>query len=162
MYWHEAVHGPAASKLQRFNVQHPALITCSPPPWPSFCFPSIAGQLIRITPHMSHAHSSQAPPSSTNFQSIFVASLKAYKKKTKNDLLVHPPAAQLQACKSPHDILAVLQDKVKDFHESRRADERLSRCLSPTINVLYAFSETLGQSVGLVGPIQSNCRHPTP
>ena len=37
---------------------------------------------------MSHAHSSQASPSSTNFQSIFVASLKVYKKKTKNDLLV--------------------------------------------------------------------------
>ena len=108
---------------------------------------------------------SQAPSSSTtsspNFQPIFNAALKAYKKKTKKDLLVHPLAAQLQACNSPNDILVVLQDKVKEFDESRSADERLSRWLSPTINVLYAFSATLGQGVGLVGPIQSTFLHPS-
>ena len=107
---------------------------------------------------------SQAPSSSTtsspNFQPIFNAALKAYKKKTKKDLLVHPLAAQLQACNSPNDILVVLQDKVKEFDESRSADERLSRWLSPTINVLYAFSATLGQGIGLVGPIQSTFLHP--
>jgi hypothetical protein len=99
---------------------------------------------------------SKAPSTSTstsNFQSIFNAALKVYKKKTKKDLLAHPLAAQLQACKSPGDILAVLQDKVKEFDESRSADERLSRWLNPTINVLYAFSATLGQGVGLVGLI---------
>ena len=105
----------------------------------------------------------QAPSSSTsssNFQSIFNAALKAYQKKTKRDLLAHPLAAQLQACKSPGDILAVLQDKVKEFDESRSADERLSRWLNPIVNVLYVFSETLGQGVGLVGLIQSTCLYP--
>ena len=108
---------------------------------------------------------SQAPSaftSTSNFQSILNAALKAYEKKTKNDLLAHPLAAQLQACKSPGDILAVLQDKVKEFDESRSADERLSRWLNPTINVLFAFSATLGQGVGLVGPIQSTCLHSLP
>ena len=100
--------------------------------------------------------------SSSNFESIFKAALEAYQKKTKNDLLAHPLAAQLQACKSPGDILAVLQDKVEEFDESRSADERLSRWLSPTINVLYAFSVTLGQGVGLVGPILGNLSTPTP
>ena len=107
----------------------------------------------------------QAPFSSTpspNFQPIFNSALKAYKKKTKNDLLFHPLAAQLQACKSPRDILTVLQDKVNEFDQSRTADERLSRWLSPTVHVLYAFSETIGQGVGLVGPIQSTCLHPPP
>ena len=100
--------------------------------------------------------------SSSNFESIFKTSLEAYQKKTKNDLLVHPLATQLQACKSPTDILAILQDKVNEFDESRSANERLSRWLSPTINVLYAFSATLGQGVGLVGPIYSICPRPPP
>ena len=91
--------------------------------------------------------------SSSNFESIFKAALKAYQKKTGEDLLAHPLAAQLQACKSPSDILAVLQEKVNEFDESRSAAERLSRWLSPTINVLYAFSATLSQGAGLVGPI---------
>ncbi|KAH8979084.1 hypothetical protein EDB92DRAFT_1981522 [Lactarius akahatsu] len=75
---------------------------------------------------------SQAPSTSTsssNFQSIFNAALKAYEKKTKKDLLAHPLAAQLQACNSPADILLVLQDKVKELDQSRSADERLSRWL---------------------------------
>ncbi|KAH8979076.1 hypothetical protein EDB92DRAFT_2074122, partial [Lactarius akahatsu] len=96
---------------------------------------------------------SQAPStsmSSSNFQSIFNAALKAYEKKTKKDLLAHPLAAQLQACNSPADILLVLQDKVKEFDQSRSADERLSRWLDPTIEVLYAFSATLGEGVGLI------------
>ncbi|KAF8265625.1 hypothetical protein EI94DRAFT_305085 [Lactarius quietus] len=95
---------------------------------------------------------SQAPSTSasSNFQSIFNAALKAYEKKTKKDLLAHPLAAQLQVCKSPDDILVVLQGKVKEFEDSRSADERLSRWLNPTINVLFAFSATLGGGVGLV------------
>ncbi|KAH9012678.1 hypothetical protein EDB84DRAFT_1680644 [Lactarius hengduanensis] len=97
---------------------------------------------------MSHAPSTST--SSSNFQSIFNAALKAYEKKTKKDLLAHPLAAQLQSCNSPADILVVLQDKVKEFDESRSADERLSRWLNPTIEVLYAFSATLGEGVGLI------------
>ncbi len=96
-----------------------------------------------------------APTSSFNFQNIFNAALKDYEKKTKKNLLVHPLAAQLQACNSPGDILAILQDKVKEYDQSRSADERLSRWLNPTINVLYAFPATLGEGVGLVSPIQS-------
>src|ERR1700761_3836674 len=105
---------------------------------------------------------SQAPSassSSSNFQSIFYAAVKAYEKKAKNDLLIHPLSAQLQACNSPSDILAILQEKVKEFDQSRSADERLSRWLNPTINVLYAFSATLSGGVGLVGPIHSTCPH---
>ncbi|KAH8979085.1 hypothetical protein EDB92DRAFT_1955546 [Lactarius akahatsu] len=82
--------------------------------------------------------------------SIFNAALKAYEKNTKKDLLAHPLAAQLQSCNSPADIHVVLQDKVKELEESRSADERLSRWLNPTIDVLYAFSATLGEGVGLM------------
>ena len=76
------------------------------------------------------------------------------------DLLAQPLVAQLQACNSPGDILFVLQDKVKELDQSRGADERLSRWLNPTISVLYAFSATLGEGVGLVSPIKSTCLLP--
>ena len=105
---------------------------------------------------MSRALSSSASTSSSNFQSFFNAALKAYEKKTKKDLLAHPLAAQLQACKSPSDILAILQEKVNEFDQSRSADERLSQWLNPTINVLYSFSATLGAGVGLVGTLMVN------
>jgi hypothetical protein len=100
---------------------------------------------------------SQATSASSDFQSIFYAALKAYEKKTKKDLLAHPLAAQLQACSSPGNILAVLQDKVNELDQSRSADERLSQWLSPTINVLYSFSATIGAGVGLVSTIKSTC-----
>jgi len=88
--------------------------------------------------------------SSSNFQSIFNASLQAYDNKTKNKLLDHPLAAQLQSCNSPNAVLTVLQDLVQQFDQCRTSDERLKNWLDPTVNVLYAFSATLGEGVGLV------------
>ena len=106
---------------------------------------------------MSQALSTSASTSSSNFQSIFNAALKAYEKRTKKDLLAHPLAAQLQACNTPSDILAVLQDKVNELDQSMRAEEKLSQWLNPTINVLYSFSATIGAGVGLVSDVKSNC-----
>ena len=106
--------------------------------------------LTRTPPfiHMSHNH--PTGPSSQNFQLIFNNALKAYEKHTKNDLRSHPLAAQLQACHSPGSILTVLQQQVQDLDQSRTSDEWLTKWLDPTVNVLYAFSETLGEGVSLV------------
>ena len=101
---------------------------------------------------------SQIPPtasSPSNFQAIFAASLKAYEKKTKKDLLAHPLMAQLQTCHSSLDILAVLRTQVKQFEQSMSGDDKLTKWLNPTVNVLYAFSQALGAGVGLVNPIQT-------
>ena len=106
---------------------------------------------------MSQLPSTSTSTSASNFQSILYIALKAYEKKTKKDLLAHPFAAQLQACKSPGDIFAILQGKVDELDQSMNADERLSRWLSPTINVLYSFSATIGAGVGLVSAIKSTC-----
>jgi len=95
---------------------------------------------------MSHVQSN----SSSNFQLIFNNALKAYEKRTKNDLLAHPLAAQLQACDSPTAILALLHRQVQELNQARNSDERLSKWLDPTVNVLYAFSAILGEGVGLV------------
>jgi hypothetical protein len=98
---------------------------------------------------MSQTHSI-ASSSSSNFQSIFNAALEAYEKKTKCKLLTHPLASRLQSCDSPTAILSVLQDLIQQFDRRRNGDERLSDWLNPTVNVLYVFSDFIGQGVGLV------------
>jgi hypothetical protein len=92
--------------------------------------------------------------SSLNFQAIFHTSLKTYEKKTKQDLFTHPLMAQLHTCNSPADILAVLGTQVQQFEQSTSGDDKLTRWLNPTVNVLYAFSSALGAGVGLVNRIQ--------
>ena len=88
--------------------------------------------------------------SSSNFQAIFSSAVKVYEKRTKKDLLAHPLASQLQACDSPASILAVLQGRVDDLDRARESDERLTKWLSPTVNVLLTFSATIGGGVSLV------------
>ena len=100
----------------------------------------------------------QTPPSassSSNFQAILYSSLKTYEKKTKQDILTHPLMAQLQTCNSPTDILTVLRTQIQQFEQSTSDDDKLTRWLNPTVNVLYAFSSALGAGVGLV-PIEQS------
>ena len=99
------------------------------------------------------SHTQHTGPSSPNFRLIFNNALKAYEKQTNNDILFHPLAADLQACQSPNAILTVLQQQVQELGQSRASDERLTRWLEPTVNVLYAFSETIGEGVGPVRPM---------
>jgi hypothetical protein len=93
--------------------------------------------------------------SSSNFQSVFDAALDAYDKKTESNLLTHPLAAQIQSCDSPTAILSVLQGLIQQFDRRRRSDERLANWLKPTINVLSAFSDTIGRGVSIVSPNSS-------
>ena len=104
---------------------------------------------------MSHtqptaASSSSSSSPSSNFQVIINNALDTYKKRTKKDLRTHPLAAQLQICDSPSAILAVLQQQVQELDQSRSTDERWTKWLDPTVNVLYTFSGTLGAGVSLV------------
>ena len=93
--------------------------------------------------------------SSSNFQAILYSSLKTYEKKTKQDILTHPLMAQLQTCNSPTDILTVLRTQIQQFEKSTSDDDKLTRWLNPTVNVIYAFSSALGAGVGLV-PIEQS------
>ena len=99
---------------------------------------------------MSHSRATTSESSSSSFQLIINNALKAYEKRTKKDLLAHPLASQLQACDSPEDILSVLQQQVRGVGQSQSADERWTKWLVPTVNVLFAFSASLGSGVGLV------------
>ena len=97
---------------------------------------------------MSHSHPSTA--SLSNFQLILNSALEAYKKRTKKDLLAHPLATQVQSCNSPSAILALLQQQVLGEDQSQSSDDRWTKWLDPTVNVLFALSVTLG---GAVGPV---------
>ena len=93
---------------------------------------------------MSHTHPTST---SSNFKLIFDNALKSYQKRTKNDLFSHPLADRIEACDSASSILTVLQEQVQELNESRHNN---TKWLDPTVNVLHAFSETLGEGVGSV------------
>ena len=96
---------------------------------------------------------SAVPSTSTshsNFVPIFNAAFEKYRRKTKQDLAKHPLLPRLQSCHSPEAILAVLREQTPEFNQSQNSDDGLTRWVSPTVNVLYSFSATLGGVVGLV------------
>lgn len=94
---------------------------------------------------------SQTPPTATsnsNYRSIFDSALEAYKKKTGKDLTSDPLLRRLEAGRSPDDILDILQEHITGFDQSLSSDG-LTKWLNPTVNVLYAFSMTIGNSLGV-------------
>ena len=88
--------------------------------------------------------------SSTNFEAVIAAALEEYKRKTMTDIASQPLAAELKSCESPSAILAILRAQVQTSDKSQSPDEKLTKWLDPTVNVLYAFSAVLGDAVGLV------------
>jgi hypothetical protein len=98
---------------------------------------------------MSQVPSTSSP---TNFETIFASALKAYKKQTKKDIAAHPLATELQSCDSSSAIIAILRTQIQNFDQSQCVDdsEKWTRWLDPTVNVLFAFSATLGNSAGVV------------
>ncbi|KAF8263372.1 hypothetical protein EI94DRAFT_1788533 [Lactarius quietus] len=87
---------------------------------------------------------------SSRFQAIFDAALKSYEKQTKKDLTAHPLSSQLKSCDSTSTILALLQEQVREFDQAHSGDERLTKWLKPTVNVLCAFSAAISGGVSLV------------
>ena len=61
-----------------------------------------------------------------------------------------PLLPSLQSCNSPEAILTVLREQIPVFNQPQNGDDRLTKWVAPTINVLYSFSATLGGGVGIV------------
>lgn len=96
---------------------------------------------------------STIPSTSTshpNFVPIFNAALETYKCKTKKDLTLDPLLPTLQSCDSPEAIITVLKEQIPAFSRPENGDDGLTKWVTPTVNVLYSFSDTLGGAVGLV------------
>ena len=96
---------------------------------------------------------SAGPSTSTshsNFASILSVALETYKRKTKEDLASHPLLPSLRSCDSPEAVLAILPEEIPALDQSQNGDDGLTKWIIPTVNVLYAFSATIGGGVGLV------------
>ena|SRR5712671_4468465 len=91
-----------------------------------------------------------AGPSADNFTAIFNAATTKYHSITGTRLETHPLATQLDACRSPEAFSGLLQTQAQNFSKFRKADEKLMAWLDPTVHILYIFSETLGEGIGLV------------
>jgi len=91
-----------------------------------------------------------ADPSASNFAAIFDAASREYKSLTKKDLATHPLAAAIEGYSSPDSILNVFRKQAQAFDTFRKGDDKLMECLTPIVNILFTFSETLGEGVGLV------------
>jgi hypothetical protein len=118
--------------------------------WLTALCPTIAQQsavILKLSALTLMSHTQSAAPSSSNFQLIINNALTVYEKRTKKDLPAHPFAAQLQTCGTPAAILSILQEQVQGLD---RGDERWSKWLDPTVNVLFAFSTTIGAGVSPV------------
>ena len=137
--------------------QHEAGSTPDTPPTPTNCslqhshpHPHSRSRTILLPlSAMSHTHTA-ASSSSSNFQLIIDNALDTYKKRTKKDLLAHPLAARLQTCDTPSDIIAILQEQVQGPDQSRSSNERRTKWLDPTVNVLHAFSSILEVGASMV------------
>jgi len=102
--------------------------------------------LIPPTPMSLQSPISSPIATSVSFNDAF----RSYAKRTGEDLLLHPLAARLQSCKSPHDALSVLQEEAQTVDQSPSGGERLTERLGPTVNVLFSLSSSLGEGVYLV------------
>ena len=124
------------------SSQHNPHSRRNPSPLTSFVLPQFP------SPAMSQI--TTTAEASSRFQAIFQAAVKSYQKQTKKDLIAHPLASQLESCNSTAAIIILLQDQVREFDKSRSGDERLTKWLSPTVNVISAFSATVSGGVSLV------------
>ena len=113
-------------------------------------FPVITLRLILSFISSPMSHTPITAEASSRFQALFQAALKSYQRQTKADLFTHPIVSQLQSCDSTAAIVAILQDQLRELDKSRIGDERLSKWLNPTVNVLSAFSATVSGGVSLV------------
>ena len=88
--------------------------------------------------------------STSNYQVLFDNALKAYKHKTGKDLPSDPLIRKLESCNSPDAVLELLREQIPGFDQSGSSHDGSMKWLDPTVNVLYAFSSTIGGAVSLV------------
>ena len=88
-----------------------------------------------------------------NFTAIYDVAVTEYQTVTGNHLATHPLAVQIDTCHTPEAIADVLRVQAQAFVKFRRADEKLMAWLDPIVHILFTFSTTLGEGIGLVSPL---------
>jgi hypothetical protein len=103
--------------------------------------------------------SNQVPgPSTDNFTAIFNAASNEYLRVTGKRLDTHPFAAQLDTSPSPEVVSNIFRTQAQAFSKFSKGDEKLMTWLNPTVSILLAFSETLGEGIGLVSSLIQSVR----
>ena len=103
--------------------------------------------------------SNQVPgPSTDNFTAIFNAASNEYLRVTGKRLDTHPFAAQLDTSPSPEVVSNIFRTQAQAFSKFSKGDEKLMTWLNPTVSILLAFSETLGEGIGLVSSLIHSVR----
>ena len=101
---------------------------------------------------MSSSTAGQTPSTlSPDLNSILNAALSKYKEETGGGLLEHPLAKEMERCDSVSAITAILQGQAKEFKRFKDG-HRLVKWISPTVDALSTFSETLGGVASIVRP----------
>lgn len=88
--------------------------------------------------------------SRSNYQSIFEKALELYERKTGKDLTEDPLFRCLETCHSPDAVLTVLRAQIIGPGQSQSSSDKSTTWLIPTVNVIIAFSATIGDAAGLV------------
>ena len=96
------------------------------------------------------SQNSPETPSSSNYQLVFSNALATYQRKTGKDLESDPLLTRLKSCNSPNTVFTVLREHIPGFDQSNGNEDRLSKWLTPTVNVLYEFSSFVGSAMSLV------------
>jgi len=100
---------------------------------------------------MSTSGQTASPSRSTdNFTAIFQVASREYQRVTGKPLDTHPFSKELDSCDSPEAVSNVLRTQAQAFSKFRKGDEKLMAWLDPTVNILFTFSATLGEGIGLV------------
>lgn len=152
------MRGPRNSRQPRWTMKldeaSTCLITSISSTTTQFMYGSSIHHLQETFPIISHltALMSQFPliPTPSSYQTIFDNALEQYKKKTGEDLLSHPLYAKLESCHFPTAIPTVLRQQLLALHQSGTDEDSLAKLLHSTVNVISAFSATIGGSIGLV------------
>ena len=135
--------------LQRVSVSLPSVH--------QFSSPSAFPRTLPIRQPSTPSNMSQTPTATTstsNYQTIFDNAVKAYKKKTKKDLCSHPLLDKLQNCDSPDAVLNTLYEQIPGFDQTRGTNDKMTKWLNPTVNVLCTFSGVIGGGVSLASPTE--------
>jgi hypothetical protein len=103
----------------------------------------------------SPATGKHGTPARTSMSSTLNAAFADYAEQTGTDPAKHPFAGQLQACRSPDDVLKLFEEKANEFKAYRDGNRKLIDCLKPVVNVVQAVSGVLGEVVSTVSRIAS-------
>jgi hypothetical protein len=102
---------------------------------------------------MSTINNQTIGPSIDNFTAIFSVASAEYQIVTGKCLDTHPLVTQFDACHTPEAIANVLRVQAQAFVKFRKGNEKLMAWLDMIVHILFTFSATLGDGIGLVSPL---------